>query len=92
MNKLKKYILTIFLVVLAVSSVFMTVTTATSSAEVSSLQKEEARLSDENRYLKGELVKSLSSGNLQEKGEGLGYVKPGNIVYVAPPEAVAKLP
>ena len=77
---------------LAVSSVFMTVTTATSSAEVSSLQKEEARLSDENRYLKGELVKSLSSGNLQEKGEGLGYVKPGNIVYVAPPEAVAKLP
>lgn len=92
MNKIKKYIFISLLSVLAVSSVFMTVTVATSGAEVSKLQKEEVALSDQKRLLKGALVRTLSTNQLQEKGAGLGYEKPVNIVYVAPPEAVAKLP
>lgn len=92
LGSLKKYILIGFLGVLAVSSVFMTVVTATSGAEVSNLQKEEAQLSDKKRYLEGALVKTLSMSELQEKSGSLGYGKPVNLVYVTLPEAVAKLP
>lgn len=92
MKNIKKYILIGFAVILAVSSVLMTVVTATSGAEVSNLQKEEAQLSDQKRYLEDTLVKTLSMSELQAKSAELGYVKPGNLVYVAPPEAVAKLP
>jgi len=88
----KKYILIGFLGALAVSSVLMTVVAATSGAEVSSLQNEETRLSDQKRYLEDTLVKTLSMDQLQEQSGSLGYVKPVNLVYVAPPEAVAKLP
>ena len=92
MNNIKKYILIGFLGALTVSSVLMTVVAATSGAEVSNLQKEEARLSDQKRYLEDTLVKTLSTNELQEKSIELGYGKPVNLVYVAPPEAVAKLP
>lgn len=81
-----------FLGVLAASSVLMTVVSATSGAEVSKLQKEEAALADHKRFLEDALVRTLSMNQLQEKSGSLGYVKPTNLVYVAPPEAVAKLP
>ncbi|MCX6704394.1 MAG: hypothetical protein NTZ07_03010 [Candidatus Woesebacteria bacterium] len=92
MKKFKKYILISFLGALTFSSVLMTVVTATSGAEVSNLQKEEARLTDQKRYLESTLVATLSINQLQEKSGELGYGKPVNLVYVAPPEAVAKLP
>ncbi|MCX6705269.1 MAG: hypothetical protein NT162_02940 [Candidatus Woesebacteria bacterium] len=92
MKNTKKYILIGFAGILAVSSVLMTVVTATSGAEVSNLQKEEAQLSDKKRYLENALVKTLSMNELQGKSVELGYGKPVNLVYVAPPEAVAKLP
>ena len=92
MKNIKKYILIGFLGALAVSSVFMTVVTATSGAEVASLQKEESRLADQKRLLENTLVKTLSMNGLQEKSSGLGYEKPSNLVYVTLPEAVAKLP
>jgi len=81
-----------FLGAMAVSSVLMTVVTATSGAEVASLQKEEARLADQKRYLESTLVRTLSMDQLQEEGGSLGYVKPVDLVYVALPESVAKLP
>lgn len=89
---MKKYILVGFIAALAISSVSMTVVTATSGAEVSALQKQEALLSDQKRSLEDTLVKTLSMNDLQEKSIGLGFEKPVNLVYVAPPEAVAKLP
>lgn len=92
MNIFKKYILIGFLAALAVSSVSMTVVTATSGAEVSAFQKEEIRLTDRKRYLEDILVKTLSTGELQDKSNELGFQKPLTLVYVAPPEAVAKLP
>jgi hypothetical protein len=88
----KKYILIGFVGILAISSVFMTVVTATSGAEVSVLQREESVLADQKRTLENTLVKTLSMNDLQEKSVGLGYEKPVNLVYIAPPEAVAKLP
>lgn len=92
MKKSKKYILISFLGALAASSILMTIVTATSGVEVANFQKEEAKLSDQKRYLENVLVKTLSMNELQEKGDSLGYGRPSNLVYVAPPEAVAKLP
>jgi hypothetical protein len=92
MNNLKKYVLIGFCGLLAVSSVFMTVVSATSGPEVSVLQKQEAQLSDDKRNLENTLIKTLSISQLQVKGGELGYIKPASLVYVAPTEAVAKLP
>lgn len=77
---------------MVISSVVMTVVSASSSAEVSNLQKTEAKLSDDKRVLENTLVKTLSMSELQEKGNELGYGAPENLVYVTQPEAVAKLP
>lgn len=92
MIKIKKYILIGFFGALAISSVLMTVVSATSGVEVANLRKEEANLSDQKRYLENILVKTLSMNELQEKSGSLGYGRPVNLVYVALPEAVAKLP
>jgi len=92
MKNLKKYVLIGFCGLLAASSIFMTVVSATSGAEVSILQKKEAQLADDKRYLENSLVKTLSINQLEEKSNELGYMKPASLVYVTPPEAVAKLP
>lgn len=78
--------------ILAISSIFMTIETATGSAEVAVLQKEEATLSDTKRGLEDNLVKFLSMNQLQTKSAEMGFVKPLALVYVAPTEVVAKLP
>jgi len=92
MKNLKKYILMVLGGFLISSSILVALVSATSSAEVSNLQKKEAQLSDDKRSLEDTLVKTLSMNQLQEKGSELGFVKPDNLVYVAQPEAVAKLP
>jgi len=88
----KKYILIGVCAILAISSIFMTIETATGSAEVASLQKEEASLADEKLGLEDNLVKSLSMNQLQAQSAEMGFVKPSNLVYVAPAETVARLP
>ena len=92
MKNIRKYVLIGVCVVLAVSSVFMTVETATSGVEVSNLQKEEAMLSNQKRLLEDNLVKTMSITKLETESGELGFVKPGNLVYVTPAESVAKLP
>lgn len=87
-----KYLLAGILIVLVVSSIFMTVETATSGVEMTGLQKEEAELASQKRSLEDSLVKSLSVSTLQTQSQNLGFVKPVSLVYVAPAEAVAKLP
>lgn len=88
----KKYILIGVCGILAISSILMTIETATSSAEVDSLQKEETKLVDQKMSLEDNLVKSLSLNQLQSKSETLGFVKPVTLVYVVPTETVARLP
>ncbi len=91
--KLRKYILFTVAGVLAVSSIFMTVETATSGVEVSSLRQKERELSMEKRNLENTLVKSLSVNGLEEKSSELGYTRPSKMVYVSQSqEAMAKLP
>jgi hypothetical protein len=87
-----KYVLIGVCGILAISSIIMTIETATSSAEVASLQKEEATLADQKMSLENSLVKSLSMGELQTQSAEMGFVKPGTLVYVAPAQNVARLP
>lgn len=91
--KLRKYILFTAAGILAVSSIFMTVESATSGVEVSSLRQKELELSMEKRNLETVLVKSLSISDLEQKGSEMGYTKPSQMVYVSGEgEAMAKLP
>lgn len=88
-----KYILFIVAGILAVSSIFMTVETTTSSLEVSELRQKQTELSFEKRNLENTLVRSLSLNDLQEKGGEMGFTKPQTLVFVSgEKEAVAKLP
>jgi hypothetical protein len=88
-----KYVLFAVGGVLAISSILMTVETATSGVEVASLREKQSELSMEKRNLENTLVRSLSMSDLEQKGTELGYVKPMNTVYVSgSKEAVAKLP
>lgn len=92
-KNLTKYVLFAVLGVLVVSSVFMTVETATSSVKVSDLREIGNELSLEKRNLESTLAKSLSMSDLEKKGSELGYVKPAGMVYISGNvEAVAKLP
>ena len=84
-----KYLLFVVGGLLAVSSVFMTVETATSGVEVSSLREKEAQLSMEKRNLEATLVESLSVNELGEKSSELGFGKPVTMIYVADSQEVA---
>lgn len=94
--KKHNYILIGLFLVLSVSSIFMTIETATSGMEVSKLQKNEALLLTQKRDLQESLVKTLSVSELSEKSADLGFTKAENLVYVSASEnvaeSVAKLP
>jgi hypothetical protein len=89
---IKKYILIGVCGILAISSIFMTFETATSSVEVASLMTKENDLSSQKRDLEDTLVKSLSVNSLQQESSGLGFEKPTVLVYADESQPVAKLP
>lgn len=83
------YILAVLLVVV---SIFMTVEMASSGAELSKLEKEEAALKGENQRLGAELIFASSLSQFENTYESLGFIKPGKTIYITEEEAVAKLP
>lgn len=88
-----KYILLTVVGVLAVSSIAMTVETASSGVEMAAIREEEGRLVSEKRNLENSLVRSLSMTDLEVKSTELGYAKPADTFYVSgPKENVAQLP
>ncbi len=88
----KRYVLIGVIAILAVSSIFMTVETATSGVEVSDLLVKERELASQKRNLEGTLVTTLSVNGLEGKSTEMGYVKPTVLVYVSESQPVAKLP
>ena len=88
----KNYILLTVCGVLAVSSIFMTIESATSGLAVAKFEEKEIELLDEKRNLEEVLVKTLSVTELQEKSGEMGFAKPADLVYVAQTPPVAKLP
>jgi cell division protein FtsL len=89
---MKNIILITIMGILAVSSIFMTIETATTGVEIAELEKTESQLLSKKRDLEGSLVKTLSTTQLQEKSAELGFVKAVVLVYVTDLKPVAKLP
>lgn len=92
MKKIRSYVLVGVCGILAVSSVLMTIETATSGMEIAKLEETESILVAQKSELEAKLVKSLSLGELAEQSEGLGFVKASDLVYLTLDEPVAKLP
>ncbi|MFI5241089.1 MAG: hypothetical protein ACHQUA_01510 [Microgenomates group bacterium] len=88
---MKKKLLIISMVLFAVSSVFLTIESVTSGAEVSSLEQKESALLAQKRELDEDLVKAVSISDLEEKGQELGYTKASNIIYLGQNANVANL-
>jgi hypothetical protein len=92
LKSLKGYLLSGVCGILAVFSIFMTIESATSGAEVSEIQKKEALLMSQRQDLQEALVENLSINSLQEKSNEMGFTKINNLVYVAESVPVARLP
>lgn len=88
----KNYILIAVCGLLVVTSVFVTIETATSGAEVANLDKTTVELTNQKRILEESLIKGISMSQLEEKSAELGFVKPENLVYVSTVAPVANLP
>jgi len=78
--------------VLAALSIFMTIETATSGAEIADLQKKETQLASQQQNIEESLVENLSVNSLQEKSTEMGFVEVNNLVYVSGGIPVARLP
>lgn len=91
-KSLRVYILGGVCGVLTVISIFLTIESATSGAEVADLQKKEALLINHQQDLQEALVQNLSVNSLQEKSSGMGFTKISNLIYVADGIPVARLP
>lgn len=96
-KSIKNYVLIGICAVLAISSILITIETATVGTEMAKIEKAQTLLSNQKRGLEEILVKTLSITELQQKGADLGFVKADNLVYVTSDEnlgkaSVAKLP
>lgn len=88
---IKKYFFIGLVVMFAASSIFYTIETVASGAEVAALEKTNSDLLRQKADLEDTFIKTLSLNHLQEKSAELGFVKPTNIVYVSQVEPVAAL-
>jgi len=88
-KSLKMYVLGGLCGILAVFSIFMTIETATSGAEIASFQKKEALLMGQQQDLQENLVENLSVSSLREKSVEMGFTKVSSLVYVANAEDVS---
>ena len=88
----KAGIVYILAVLLVAASILMTVEMASSGAEFSKLEKEEAVLRGENQRLGAELVSASSLSQFENTYESLGFIKPEKTIYITEEDAVAKLP
>lgn len=75
--------------VFIVATVFLTLTTATSGAEIAKLEDEEANLVSLNRELSDQIVMASSLSATSEKAESLGFAKPEKVLYISSQSTVA---
>jgi len=88
-----KPVIVVVMAVALVSSVILSIELATSGAEISKLEGQEADLISQNNDLTQKIVKGSSLSGVEEKSQELGYSKPSKIIYLNSTEAqMAKLP
>lgn len=92
LKNLRVYLLSGVCGILAILSIFLTIESATSGAEIANLQKQELQLTNQRQDLQEALVENLSVSSLQEKSNQLGFTKITNLVYVSENVPVARLP
>ncbi|HKB88246.1 MAG TPA: hypothetical protein VKC53_01215 [Patescibacteria group bacterium] len=92
LKSLRVYLLSGICGVLAVLSIFMTIQSASTGAEVAGIQNKESALLVQQRELETQLVENLSVNSLQEKSIEMGFTKVSNLVYVSGRIPVARLP
>ena len=84
-NKLSKkniYVMAIFLGILMLSSIGLTITSATKGAEISYLEKQKMVAREEMEELSSKVVSSTSLSQVAQAAPELGLIKPDNIVYL----------
>ena len=79
-------------IVFVAGTIFLTIQTTASGAEVSYLENELEKLERENKELVHQLEASSSISILSEKADSLGFIKPSEILYTQKEEPFAKLP
>lgn len=89
MKKLQRNLLIVTGIIFVISSVFLTIESVTSGAEISSLRLQEENLLAKKSDLAQVLVKSISVSELQTQSESLGFIKPTNLIYVEEGQGVA---
>lgn len=89
MKKLQKHLLIVAGVIFVVSSVFLTIESVASGAEMAILKNKKATLLIQRSQLDENFVKSLSISELQTQSTSLGFVKPTNLIYVQEGAGVA---
>ena len=92
LKSLRVIILTGVCGILAISSIFLTIESATTGAEISTLQKTESQLLTQQQDLQQALVQNLSVNSVQEKSAELGFTKINTLVYISGGVPVARLP
>lgn len=89
MKKIQKHLLIISGAVFVVSSVFLTIESVASGAEMANLKNRELQLLSQKQELNESFVKSISVSELQTQSVSLGFVKPTNLIYVQEGSSVA---
>lgn len=89
---LKKTVFFLMIAGFMVSTIFLTVGTATSSSELVKLKEDESKLIEKRRELSEIIVSQSSLKTIEEESKLLGYTKPKEVIYVARKYFVAKLP
>lgn len=83
------YLAWVAIFIFLVTTVFLTLTTATSGAEVAKLEDEEAILIRANSELSDQIVNASSLSGTFKKAESLGFSKPEKIIYFSSQDTVA---
>lgn len=91
MNK-KKYILFGLVGVMAVLTIFSTISSVTTGIEMSALNKKEKDLISIKRELEENFIKTTSTKELMVKSVELGFAEISSTIYLTKVDSVASLP
>ncbi len=82
----------IILAVFALLNVYVAIQASASGAKISQLTADETTIARDNQSLSSKVIELNSLKRLEKDAESLGFVKPGNIIYITGDAAVAKIP
>ena len=88
---LKTHYMWIIVFMLVVASIYITIQTATSGAELAQLERSRQELARENQRLSSRLIRMSSLTNIEVSAENEGFVEATNTVYLTEPSTFATL-